>query len=42
MPSLPYTWFQPGPLRGGLRAGGGLVAREIWPYKPVAHSSARR
>jgi len=42
MPSLPSTWFQPGPLRGGLRVGGGLVARELWPYKPVAHSSARR
>ena len=22
--------------------GGGAVVREIWPYKPVAHSSARR
>jgi len=22
--------------------GGAAVAREIWPYKPVAHSPARR
>jgi len=30
------------PLRGRVAVGGGAVVREIWPYKPVAHSSARR
>ena len=38
-PSLP---LQPGPMRGGLIVGWGVVARALWPYKPVAHSSARR
>jgi len=38
-PALPH----PAPLRGCLCVGGGgAVVREIWPYKPVAHSSARR
>ncbi|WP_257790097.1 hypothetical protein [Acidovorax carolinensis] len=36
------TLFYPGPLRGCLGVGGGAVVREIWPYKPVAHSPARR
>jgi len=31
-----------GPLRGCLCVGGGAAVCEIWPYKPVAHSSARR
>lgn len=36
------TLFYPGSLRGCLYVGGGAVVREIWPYKPVAHSLARR
>jgi hypothetical protein len=31
-----------GPLRGCVAVDGHAVVREIWPYKPVAHSSARR
>ena len=47
LPSAPMTFqsptlFYPGPLRGCLCVGGGAVVREIWPYKPVAHSLARR
>jgi len=35
--------FYPGLLRGCLCVVvGGAVVREIWPYKPVAHSTARR
>ena len=41
MPFLPSS-NQPGLLRGCLCVGGGAVVREIWPYKPVAHSFARR
>ena len=41
MPCLsPFRY--PAAVRGGLCAGKGAVVREIWPYKPVAHSSARR
>jgi len=31
-----------GPQRGCVAVDGHAVVREIWPYKPVAHSSARR
>ena len=36
-PSL-HTGFQP----GGMAASGEGMVGEIWPYKPVAHSTARR
>ncbi|WP_348682328.1 hypothetical protein [Acidovorax soli] len=42
MPSHSPSMFHTGPLRGCLCVGGGAVVREIWPYKPVAHSFARR
>lgn len=42
MPSQLSMHIQPGPLRGALIMGWAVVARALWPYKPVAHSSARR
>jgi len=39
---FPTPIRHPAAVRGGLCAGRGAVVREIWPYKPVAHSSARR
>jgi len=50
IPSAPMFSLPPSvhtcPLRGCVsvvgRLGGGAVMREIWPYKPVAHSPARR